>query len=152
MDFTSIDNSTAALINPKNHHLNGRDLKVEYASPDAVRRGGSSTGGAVPKRRPLSAGYKKTRGRKKDGEAAQDDGTKPGSATRDDHPPHARNDSKNRMKVGKERPSSFSTAGKLADRGKEMGTNSRPRPGAALAQAKRETAAIVPSQGKKVVF
>lgn len=114
MDFTSIDKSTAALINPKNHHLNGRDLVVEYASLDAVRRGGSNVGGAVArKRRPLSAGYKKTRGRK-EGEAAQDD---------------------HKKKVGE-----------------EMGTKSRPRPGAALAQAKRETAAIVPSQGKKIIF
>jgi hypothetical protein len=29
-----------ALVNPRNHRLNGRDLVVEYASPDAVRRGG----------------------------------------------------------------------------------------------------------------
>lgn len=28
------------LIDPHNHHLDGRKLVVEYASPDAVRRGG----------------------------------------------------------------------------------------------------------------
>ena len=155
MDFTSIDSSTAALINPKNHHLNGRDLVVEFASPDAVRRGGSNIGGAVPrKRRPLSAGYKKTRGRKKD-EVVQDGGSgkKLESADQDrDHPPHTGKDPKNKKPgMDSTRFNSFST-GKGAERGKERESKSRPRPGAALAQAKRETAAIVPSQGKKIVF
>ncbi|KAI5985574.1 hypothetical protein EDC04DRAFT_3129610, partial [Pisolithus marmoratus] len=39
VDFTSIEQATNALINPRNHRLKGRDLVVEYASPDAVRRG-----------------------------------------------------------------------------------------------------------------
>jgi RNA recognition motif-containing protein len=147
VDFTSIDNASAALINPKNHHLNGRDLKVEFASPDAVRRGG----GAIPrKRRPLSAGYKKTRGRKKkdEGDAAQVAGSdeKPASATQGYDDPHSGKSTKEKMR--KERPRSIST-GTLVDRGK---AKSRPKPGAALAQAKRETAAIVPSQGKKIIF
>ena len=68
MDFTSIDHATSVLINPKNHHLNGRELVVQYAGADAVRRGAVKTkpvDGAVPKkgRRPLSAGYKPKRPR-----------------------------------------------------------------------------------------
>ena len=40
VDFTSTEHATFALINPRNHTLDGRKLTVEYASPDAVRRGG----------------------------------------------------------------------------------------------------------------
>ena len=40
VDFHTPKGATLALLNPHNHRLNGRDLKVEYASADAVRRGG----------------------------------------------------------------------------------------------------------------
>jgi hypothetical protein len=46
---------------------------------------------------------------------------------------------------------SFST-GNVSDQGKEQNPKSRPKPGAALAQAKRETPAIVPSQGRRLSF
>ncbi|KAM6496173.1 hypothetical protein JOM56_008879 [Amanita muscaria] len=39
VDFVSTENATSALVNPKNYLLNGRKLVIEYASPDAVRRG-----------------------------------------------------------------------------------------------------------------
>ncbi|KAF9031876.1 hypothetical protein BDZ89DRAFT_1012897 [Hymenopellis radicata] len=39
VDFASTEHATSALINIKNHFLDGRKLKVEYASADAVRRG-----------------------------------------------------------------------------------------------------------------
>ena len=146
MDFTSVDNSTAALINPRNHHLNGRDLVVEYAGPDAVRRGGLKVGGVIPhKRRPLSAGYKKTRGRKEavEGTAAQDGDT---GTTVQGHD-HTGID----LKVT-ETVKSISTTGKQGVGDQRRSQKSRPKPGAALALAKRETAAILPSQGKKIVF
>lgn len=41
LDFSSVQHATDALVNPKNHHLNGRELKVQFASADAVRRGAS---------------------------------------------------------------------------------------------------------------
>ena len=44
LDFVDITEATAALTNPRNHRMNGRDLKLEYASPDAVRRGGHLNG------------------------------------------------------------------------------------------------------------
>lgn len=156
MDFTSVDNSTAALINPKNHHLNGRNLIVEYASPDAVRRGGSKIVGVIPrKRRPLSAGYKKTRGRKKTGEgeavsADRTDEKSTSAAQEGAHPPHIGKDSRTKKKVRKERSISIGNQVAVVDGGMEK--KSRPKPGAALAGAKRETAAILPSQGKKIVF
>lgn len=50
----TVEHATSALINPKNHQLNGRNLVVEYASPDAVRRGapkGKSSDGLSTKDR-----------------------------------------------------------------------------------------------------
>ena len=145
VDFTSIDHATAALINPRNHHLNGRDLVVEYASPDAVRRGGLKVGGAIPyKRRPLSAGYKKTRGRKKaadESATAQDgDGAKNSTTVRK----HGH--------TGKKSEKVKSSTGTVGEGDQWKSQKSRPKPGAALAMAKRETAAILPSEGKKIVF
>ncbi|KAG8692593.1 hypothetical protein FRC09_011095, partial [Ceratobasidium sp. 395] len=40
LDFLNTTYATAVLVNPRNHHLNGRKLVLEYGSPDAVRRGG----------------------------------------------------------------------------------------------------------------
>lgn len=39
IDFLSPDQATASLLNARNHSLHGRELTVEYASLDAVRRG-----------------------------------------------------------------------------------------------------------------
>ncbi|CUA70250.1 hypothetical protein RSOLAG22IIIB_00602 [Rhizoctonia solani] len=48
LDFLNTPYATAVLVNPRNHHLNGRKLVLEYGSPDAVRRGG---GGPRPNKR-----------------------------------------------------------------------------------------------------
>lgn len=54
VDFHSPAHATASLIDPRNYRLDGRELKIEYASAEAVRRGapkgsgqgeGSSGGG-----------------------------------------------------------------------------------------------------------
>ncbi|KAG9118740.1 hypothetical protein FRC07_006608, partial [Ceratobasidium sp. 392] len=47
LDFLNTTYATAVLVNPRNHHLNGRKLVLEYGSPDAVRRGG---GGPRPRK------------------------------------------------------------------------------------------------------
>lgn len=47
LDFVSPELATAALVDPRNYSLDGRRLKLEFASPDAVRRGGNL--GAKPK-------------------------------------------------------------------------------------------------------
>lgn len=41
VDFHLPEQCTRALLNVRNHTLDGRNLNVEYASADAVRRGGS---------------------------------------------------------------------------------------------------------------
>ena len=52
VDFITTEQATAVLINPRNHHLDGREIVVEYASPDAVRRGGYRMDGAKKGGRP----------------------------------------------------------------------------------------------------
>lgn len=147
VDFTSIEHATSVLVNPKNYLLNGRKLVVEYASADAVRRGAPKTkredgaGGAGAERMPQRRKEAKSRGpraekklerEKKSGDAASNELPKPSAwpASRDRSTHH------DAESGGRER----------------KGPKNRPKPGAALALAKRESAAIVPSQGKKVVF
>jgi RNA recognition motif-containing protein len=52
VDFHTIAQATSALLNPHNHSLNGRKLVVEYASADAVRRGGGGAKQGSTKKRP----------------------------------------------------------------------------------------------------
>lgn len=138
VDFTSIEYATEALINPRNHRLNGRDLVVEYASPDAVRRGGGprhlkgerdqksrSGSGKVPRKGSTNAPY--TKQRRPPHTEQQDDTEVP---TEEATTPHKR----------PERP------------GHDRSHARRARPGAALAHAQRQSAAILPGQGQKIVF
>lgn len=132
----TIEHATSALINPKNHQLNGRSLIVEYAGPDAVRRG-------APK------------GKTSDGPIAKD---------RRNRPPTHDSKSKYSFTQPKE-PSESAGAGKVSTTDSDLipvkewsggvrhkGPKTRPRPGAALALAKRESAAILPSQSHKITF
>jgi RNA recognition motif-containing protein len=140
----TVEHATSALINPKNHQLNGRSLIVEYASPDAVRRG-------APK------------GKSSDGPIAKD--------RRNRLPPRPYHDSKsNRSFTQPEEASEATDAGRVLAADSEFvnhnshvkesasggarhkGPKTRPRPGAALALAKRESAAILPSQNHKITF
>lgn len=150
VDFSTTEHATSALINPKNHHLNGRDLVVEYASAEAVRRGAPKGQKQKPQGDsvvPTEKAEKKPRIKK-------------------DHPPHKSrqpsSDEKERevvMDVDIPESSTFPGSKRLEgdrwrdrgdwDKGKPRG---RPKPGAALALAKRESAAIVPSQGQKITF
>ncbi|KAH9062654.1 hypothetical protein EDB87DRAFT_246544 [Lactarius vividus] len=140
VDFTSTEHATAALVHPKNHHLDGRKLVVEYASADAVRRGGGASsrlnkvsspvvtaGMAHHERRELVVGNRRER-------KGHLETTVPSPVPRDN---------------------------KSIDSGRRSGASSkvdkgtrkaRPAPGAALALAKREQVAIVPSQGRRITF
>jgi RNA recognition motif-containing protein len=147
VDFTSIEHATEVLVNPKNYLLNGRKLVVEYASADAVRRGAPKTkredGGA--ERMPYRRKEAKSRGpraeKKLQRERTAGDGTASSAPKTNSHDRAA--------------PSSTTQDAESGGTGRERerkGPKNRPKPGAALALAKRESAAIVPSQGKKVVF
>ncbi|KAJ7167619.1 hypothetical protein C8R46DRAFT_995753 [Mycena filopes] len=142
VDFTSIEHATSVLVNTKNYLLNGRKLVIEYASADAVRRGAPKgkreDGGA--ERMPQRRKEFKARGprpEKRDREAKDGDEQ---DAPRTGGPPA--HDSAAPAEGAPVREREY----------KGKGPRNRPKPGAALALAKRESAAIVPSQGKKVVF
>ncbi|KAG1752417.1 uncharacterized protein EDB91DRAFT_1215906 [Suillus paluster] len=132
LDFTSTEHATAALINPRNHRLNGRDLVVEYASADAVRRGGGPrlqqntvTDNTDTESRPQSHSRPRRRDEdEKEHRTQRDDAESTPQRNQKEAPRHMK-----------------------ADR-----SRGRPKPGAALAQAPRESAAIIPSQGHKIVF
>ncbi|KAG7447611.1 RNA-binding domain-containing protein [Guyanagaster necrorhizus] len=143
VDFSSVENATAALINIKNHHMNGRDLVVEYASADAVRRGASKPKGPdAPEKRKRPFDKSKmsqgpNRGRKLVRDAGMEEDTVK-ERDEDPHPPPHLNTA-----VGNERRGRVGPAN----------SRSRPRPGAALAQAQRQSAAILPtSNSKKITF
>lgn len=144
VDFTSAEHATTALIHPKNHRLDGRKLVVEYASADAVRRGGGA--GSRPNNNKGSSGV-----------------TTAGKDRRERREPAEgnREEKKGRLETA------VSTSGprdeeKSMDSGQRSGgasrtvvkgaRKSRPAPGAALALAKRERVAIVASQGRKITF
>jgi len=143
VDFTSTEHATAALIHPKNHQLDGRKLVVEYASADAVRRGG----GAGPRPKKTSAegtgegGH--TRRKKPESAAAGDcandkSHTATVMTTKNSTPPEERG-------IAPGRRSDASAKAKVTRK-------PRPAPGAALALARREQVAIVPSQGRRITF
>ena len=157
MDFTTIEHATSALINPKNHHLDGRKLVVEYASADAVRRGAPKPKreeGAVPIRRKAPSrgprGERKERQRiqaslkAKAGDAQEG---RPNQAELADNARPSKRRAYDGAEAGRRTYSSRATKG-----GKEKGPRVRPKPGAALALAKRESVAILPSQGQKITF
>lgn len=138
VDFTTAEHATVALTNPRNHQLDGRKLVVEYASPEAVRRGGA---GPRPERKEQYAG--------KRARAAAD------AAEGEDAGSPAKRQRFEDTEEGGDRGRREDGAGRGGySRGGRGGKGPRPRtrPGAALALAKREDVAIVPSQGKKTVF
>ncbi|KAG2073617.1 hypothetical protein BDR04DRAFT_1049907 [Suillus decipiens] len=137
LDFTSTEHATAALINPRNHRLNGRDLVVEYASADAVRRGG---GPRLPSEH--KSGPKRHGGRQPDAESHPRSQSRPGRRNEKEHSIQQDDTTESIRQKQKEGPRHVKT-----DR-----VRGRPKPGAALAQAPRESAAIIPSQGQKIVF
>ncbi|KAJ6458675.1 hypothetical protein C8R47DRAFT_1081601 [Mycena vitilis] len=151
VDFTTIEHATSVLVNPKNYLLNGRKLVVEYASPDAVRRGAPKVkreDGGGPERPPQRRKDFKPRGPRQDKKfghgstAAEGDG---------DAEPSAPKQPVERTWHERAAPRDAESGGTGRER-THKGPKNRPKPGAALALAKRESAAIVPSQGKKVVF
>ncbi|KAI0304041.1 hypothetical protein BC826DRAFT_1089300 [Russula brevipes] len=143
VDFTSVEHATAALIHPKNHQLDGRKLVVEYASADAVRRGGGA--GHKPKKAPAEysseghAAYRKRHDRTA-GDGADEKRSTAAIAT------NPRPQEKESTAAG--RRSGVSTNAEVARKTRK----SRTAPGAALALAKREQVAIVPSQGRRITF
>ncbi|KAF9266206.1 hypothetical protein L218DRAFT_922729 [Marasmius fiardii PR-910] len=149
VDFSTIENATSALVNPRNHHLNGRNLVVEYASVDAVRRGPNKqhVGGREGKQKTSKTRDPST-GRQRPEKKFSEKGTSE-AITRDSVPrPEGQDDVRGQEGNADHRK----RTGKGPDAPRQKGPRHRPKPGAALAQAKRQSAAIVPTTGKKIVF
>ena len=144
--------ATAALTNQKNHFLDGRKLVVEYASPEAVRRGGAGPrakkGGEA--KYTESATDKPRRERVRPKRNREDAGGEGEGDAQENGPPAKRR----RTEDGSGGDGDGSSGRAYKDRKEREGTGSKTRakPGAALANARRGTVGIVPSQGKKIVF
>jgi RNA recognition motif-containing protein len=151
VDFTSTEHATAALIHSKNHQLDGRKLVVEYASADAVRRGGGA--GHKPRKKTTevhSGGHsrRKTRDSVVDDEV-NEKGSTTTTATTTTTPSKAQNE----KSTAADRRSDTSSKSKVTNGTRTWKSKPpRPTPGAALALAKREQVAIVPSQGRRITF
>ncbi|KAF8680946.1 RNA recognition motif [Rhizoctonia solani] len=132
LDFLNTAYATAVLVNPRNHHFNGRKLVLEYGSPDAVRRGG---GGPRPNKRNMEKEEaKETPRAAKKRKFAESNAENP--------------DEKEGVVESPQRPKSKGDDQYVRAKDGRL----RPKPGAALAMAKKETVAIVPSTGKRTVF
>jgi hypothetical protein len=124
---------------------------VEYASPDAVRRGGGPResdngpggdggvghGGKV--RKPKSAGYIRNKPKSAAGKLTKDGEKKLNKKERKAEKKERKAEKKLKRKFG-------------GGETRVPGKGERPKPGAALALAQRGTAAILPSQGQKITF
>ncbi|EPT03662.1 hypothetical protein FOMPIDRAFT_1035281 [Fomitopsis schrenkii] len=156
VDFANAEYATDALVNPKNHFLDGRKLVIEYASPDAVRRGGNIPRSKGEGKRDGAPGANRrerqprTERTHANGEAPRADRKRkilPEDADVEQMADHDGEDASRK----KQRTEDWHGTRDAAGRDKKP-PRARPKPGAALALAKRETAAIVPAQGRKIVF
>lgn len=175
IDFHTAQQATAALINGRNHSLNGRALTLEYASAEAVRRGGGRMDGqasvSAPKRdktdkRPhgdragaraqAQAGEADGKGAEAEEQASKQAFYRPPLETN----PYAASEASRAAAAiiqagGKvHKPNKAERKALRDQKAKEDRGNSKKRvkPGAALADAKREKVAILPAAGTKVVF
>jgi RNA recognition motif-containing protein len=145
VDFTNTEHATEALVNPRNHTLDGRQLKVEYASPDAVRRGGGPGDHKHPKKieqRKLDKDkFVPLQKRAREGVARMRTGGSRGA--------HETTGDLESAVVPKDKPAYE----RSIHRSRHAAPPRRLKPGAALAQAQRSNpAAIIPSQGQKITF
>lgn len=161
MDFHLPEQCTRALLNIRNHTLNGRSLVVEYASSEAVRRGqvGTRAGIAAGASRGGRGGGGRGGGRSGGGEPMgdRDDATRKRARDWDD----GNDDSGASAETRKPYAAPAGRGGRGAARGGARGGRvgpqmaasvGRAKPGAALATAQRASEAIVESTGRKITF
>ncbi|KAF8530906.1 hypothetical protein JB92DRAFT_2854255 [Gautieria morchelliformis] len=139
VDFFNTEDATTVLLDTRNHYLDGRKLVLEYASAEAVRRGGGPGAREHRDKTHYSKGdtaktANRVRGERKTEGLAPIQPEEAETLGGQGGPPQK----KTKTFDGKER-----------ERG---GKGKRAKPGAALALAKREKVAIVPSSGKKTIF
>lgn len=145
VDFTSTEHATTALIHPKNYQLDGRKLVVEYASADAVRRGGGA--GHKPRKKSTEVHSEGRSRRATRDSVADDEVNEKGSTTT--APSKAQRE---KSTAANRQCDTFAKSKVTNGTRMRKAKSSRPTPGAALALAKREQVAIVPSQGRRITF
>jgi RNA recognition motif-containing protein len=145
VDFTSIEHATTALIHPKNHQLDGRKLVVEYASADAVRRGGGA--GHKPRKKPTELHSEGHSHRKRRDSVVDEKGSTTTTTTTTPKMQEEKSTA-----VADRQSDTFAKSKVTNGTRTRKSKSSRPAPGAALALAKREQVAIVPSQGRRITF
>ncbi|KAH8113327.1 RNA-binding domain-containing protein [Phellopilus nigrolimitatus] len=139
--------ATATLTNTRNHFLDGRKLVVEYASPDAARRGGhreKGAGWAAEGRRSPRKKYAK----REDG----DEESKGGRLPRRKREDQQDGGGENAGGDGEEADVPRADGKRTRSDDKSTRPSKRTKPGAALALAQREKYAIVPSEGTRLTF
>ncbi|KAL5488255.1 NOP13 [Sanghuangporus weigelae] len=159
VDFTSTQHATAALTNQANHFLDGRALIVEYASPEAARRGGYRPGAEKAAQKRERETKMKEKGSKRVGKDKYNDWKKKLKSTRDNDE-HAGQRGAEVVEAREEREPEARRLRTDADDTNTNETKSekppkkekRQKPGAALASAQRENYAIVPSEGTRLKF
>ncbi|WVQ63369.1 uncharacterized protein L199_001522 [Kwoniella botswanensis] len=124
LDFISVRHAKVALANRKNHYFNGRRLTVEFASEEAAKRSGGKSRPKLPIGDKPRKFYDSAPAAGETSVGDEQDGTS------EDGPVEKKNDK----------------------RGKKWEVTGRPRPGAALAMAKRENVGIVEGSGQKITF
>lgn len=118
---------------------------VEYASAEAVRRGGGA--GHKPRKKLTEVHSEGHSLRKRTRDSTADNRTQEkGSTTTTTTLPKAQTE----RSTAADRQSDTSAKSKVTNGTRTR--KSRPAPGAALALAKREQVAIVPSQGRRITF
>ncbi|KAL5508456.1 NOP13 [Sanghuangporus vaninii] len=158
VDFASTQHATAALTNPANHFLDGRALIVEYASPEAARRGGYRPGAekaAQKKEREMKMKEKESKRAGKDKYNDWKKKLKPvrGSGEDAEQPRAEVVEAREEREPEAERPrTDVDGTNTNKARGAKLLKEKRQKPGAALASAQREKYAIVPSEGTRLKF
>ncbi len=138
VDFHTLDQATASLIDPRNTFLDGRKLLLQYAGADATRRGASKTQktrlDAPRENKKVGFMRKRPRDQYSQPEEAQQEAPAPGSFDPDAPLPKKHKETKEERAA------------------RRAGPQRRAKPGAALANAPRASVGIVQSTGTKVTF
>lgn len=148
LDFHTIEQATASLIDPHNTYLDGRKIILQYASADATRRGASKTQKSAIEskmsrpRNELKVGFRKRPARREENEERKEEAApEPGSFDPNAELPKKHKETKEERMARRER-----------EGGARGGGGRRAKPGAALANAQRASTGIVQSTGVKVTF
>lgn len=161
LDFHTIEQATASLIDPRNSFLDGRKIIVQYASADATRRGASKTqkslitNTSAKKPNELKVGFQRNKPKyDADGNRIpRSDEGRDGQRGKEKEAPVPGSFNPNAPLPKKHKETKEERIARRAAREARTGEiQKRARPGAALANAQRASFAVVESTGTKVTF